>query len=98
MSFCIRLWSVYNSRPIPQTSAEQLRIEFIPVTRFIIVVTKNSDTGVSAVWSTKYKNETYHFTVHLGKYALIKEMRFPQYITRYKRLCHIYISDCTDIE
>ena len=52
--YCTGLGSVYNSqlsnsRPIPQTSAHQLTIEFIPMTRFIIVVTENySDMKVSA--------------------------------------------------
>ena len=89
-SFCFGLWSLNNSRPLPQTSAEQLRAELITMILLIIVTTEHPDTEVSAVSGHKTRFwDIILRIVCLGKYEYEIIMRFlPQFTSKHTPMSH----------
>ena len=91
-SFCFGLWSLNNSRPLPQTSAEQLRTELITMIPFIIVTTENPDIrGVSSLWAQNTILRHNYTNCLFGKvwvWNIEIIMRLPQFTTRHTPMSH----------
>ena len=89
---------MYNSRPVPQTSAHQLTFEFIA--RFIIVVTENySDIKVSAALrSRKQMYQAQHCKIEesmiKSRKCVFLNLSRAEYYDAYVTVWKV---DCTDI-